>query len=886
MKPKLAGSRPGARPHVDVRPCEALCADGRIVRIRAVGPGDGPALHALTSRSSDRSLYMRFFSLNREVAEQYVDKLIAERPSGAHLALIAEVESRLVALAGFERFDDDDEAEVALLVEDDLQGTGIGTLLLEHLASHARRMGIVALAADTLVNNRSMLGVFAHSGLQERARSEEGVVTTRLATTPDEAALLRMDAREAQADSASLQPLFAPRTVAVVGAGRQTGGVGHEVLRSILDGGYTGAVFAVNPHVLEVAGRPSYGKVTEVPASVDLAVISVPATELLAVVEDCGRAGVRAAIVLTGNLEDVSPTLPQEVLRAARAYGIRLVGPDSIGLVNTDPSVQLEAWYGPVRPHPGGLAVATQSGGLGIAVADYAVRTGLGIASIVSLGEKADVSGNDLLLRWGGDDRVRVIALYLESLGNPRKFGRLARRIGAEKPVLVVKGGRIAVTPTLHHTSAGSTQDAVVDALFRQTGVLRLGTLEEMVDAARLLELQPVPAGGRLAVIGNAGGGAVLAADAARAAGLEVVSLADLGPAATADELAAALGTVCHDGSVDAVLVVLAVTRANDPKALLRAVSGSMTSDLTWLVTVLGMPDRPPEVSGRRGAAPVFPFPESAVRALGHAVRYGRWRQTPAGTLPAFADVRRREARGIVDAALARWPYGGWLGAATARALLDCYGVTVAPLEPAGSVDEAVAAAAAMGYPLALKAGDPNLVHKSDVGGVVLGLSGEADVRRAYAKVTQRLGARDVLLQPMVDAQVELLVGVTQEPTFGPVVVLGLGGVHAEVFGDRTARVAPLTDRDAAEMVRGLRATPLLFGHRGSEPVAVAALEELLMRVSRLAEDLPEVVELDLNPVMASATGAVAVDVALRVEPVEEGPDAELRALRPAAAGE
>jgi acyl-CoA synthetase (NDP forming) len=343
---------------------------------------------------------------------------------------------------------------------------------------------------------------------------------------------------------------------------------------------------------------------------------------------------------------------------------------------------------------------------------------------------------------------------------------------------------------------------------------------------------------------------------------------------------------VAHDGSVDAVLVVLAVTRANDPKALLRAVSSSMSGDLTWLVTVLGMPDRPPEVSGPRGAAPVFPFPESAVRALGHAVRYGRWRQTPAGTLAEFPDVRRREARGIVDAALKRWPYGGWLGAATARALLDCYGVTVAPLEQAGSVDEAVAAADAMGYPLALKAADPNLVHKSDVGGVVLGLDGEDDLRRAYAEVTQRLGAREVLLQPMVDSQAELLVGVTQEPTFGPVVVLGLGGVHSEVFGDRTARVSPLTDRDAAEMVRGLRATPLLFGHRGRDGVAVPALEELLMRVSRLAEDLPEVVELDLNPVMASATGAVAVDVALRVEPVEDGPDAELRALRPAADGE
>jgi len=875
---------------------EALTTQGRIVRIRAVAATDVDVLRALNGRTTDASLYLRFFALNRRVADDYVTSLVRP-PDAEHHALIGLFGDQVVAVAGYERLNAS-QAEVALLVEDDHQGEGLGTLLLEHLAAQARTCGIRELVGDVLIQNRQMASVFSDSGLPSSHTVEDGVARFRLATTPDEATLAAFDEREERAQRASLEPLLEPHRVAVVGAGRRAG-VGHEVLAAILGGEFDGTVYPVNPHARSVAGLRSYAKVGDIPSGVDLAVIAVGVPSLVNVVTDCANAGVRAAVILTAGLGEVGGDgvgLQDRLVRIAHDAGMRLVGPNCLGVVNTDPQVSLEAWFAPIRPVPGRLAVAAQSGAVAIAVVEAASRNGLGVANVVSLGNKADVSGNDLLLRWWHDDRVRVIALYLESLGNPRKFARIARRVSGTKPILVVKAGRSEAGRRAgrSHTAAAASMDLTVDALFAQAGVLRMDTVEELLDAARVLDMQPVPAGGRLAVVGNAGGLGVLACDAARAGGLQVPALSeavrrrlpgpvgvdnpvDLGAGATPDELRRSIAVLSASGEVDSLVAVVAATRANVPDDLLAAVTGST---LPTVAVVVGLPNGTTLLRGSHGRqVPVFSFPESAVRALGHAVRYGRWRRSSRGTVPDLPGIRPDAARRIVDEFLGRDPAGGWLSAQAGRDLLVAYGVPVVPLRVVTSVTGAVRAATGLGYPVALKTADPTVVHKSDVGGVAVNVASHASVRGAYAQIAAAHPDHPVLVQPMVPGRVELLVGAVQEPTFGPLLVLGMGGVWSEVLDDRTFRVLPVTGVDAAAMVGDLRCVPLLRGYRGDPPCDLAALEELLLRVGRLVEDLAEIAELDLNPVQVSENGAVAVDVKVRLEGVTPGPSPALREL-------
>ncbi|HEU4910445.1 MAG TPA: GNAT family N-acetyltransferase [Actinomycetes bacterium] len=876
---------------------EGLTADGGIVRIRPTVAADAAPLRALCDRSSDRSLYLRFFSLNREAAGAYLAEM-ARPADDLRLALVAERAGRVVAVAGWDRTGPA-EAEVALLVEDDRQGEGIGTLLVEELAARARRAGIKRLVADVLGDNHRMITVFGSSGLRTRQQVQAGVVHVEIDTAVDDDLLRLVDSREASAEVASLQPLLSPRSVVVIGASRHRRGVGYDVLTSILDGGFTGSVHVVNPSRSEIAGCPSYARVTDVPATMDLAVVAVPAPHVPEVLDDCGRAGVRAAVVLTSGMgESGGETLQEQALTVARTYGMRLVGPNCLGLVNTDPQIRLDAWFGAKAPAAGRLAVATQSGAVGIALADLAGRNGLGIAYLVSLGNKVDVSGNDLLLRWWRDTRVGVIGLYLESLGNPRKFARLARRVGVHKPVLVVKGGRSdgGRRAGQSHTAAAASADTTIDALFAQAGVLRMDTVEELVDVARLLDWQPVPSGGRLAVVGNGGGLGVLAADAAAAAGLEVPPFSttllrslggvgtdnpvDLGADADPERLAAVAELVATSGEVDVLLVAVVSTRANAATEMLRALGTADLSGLTVVVTLLGSAERVMSVPLRRGdRAPVYAFPESAVRAVGHAVRHGRWRRTPPGTLPSLSGIRRETARGIVATQLAASPGGAWLPAQLASQLLSCYGVAVLPVRRAGSADEAVRAAESLGLPVVLKTDRPDVVHKTDVGGVRVGLTDTTMVAAAFDDVVSRLGG-GALVQREVPSGVDLVVGVVREETFGPVAMVGLGGVYTDLLADRSFRLLPITDRDATEVLLSLRAAPLLRGYRGAPAVDVSAVEQLLLRVSALAQDVPELAELDLNPVIVSPTGAVVVDAKLRLAAPEVTPDDVARALR------
>jgi acyl-CoA synthetase (NDP forming)/GNAT superfamily N-acetyltransferase len=870
----------------DDRGCDALTADGGMVRIRPVRPADGPGLAALHRLASDTSLYRRFMASGRGDVDAEVARLI-RAPDPDHLGVLAAEAGRIVGVASYERLGDPQRAEFAVFVDDAQHGRGVGTLLLEHLAVAARRHGIAELIGEVLASNAPMLTVAADLAPGTRLCRDRDVVEVRVPTRDTEAPAL--EARDRQAERHSLAPLLAPCSVAVVGAGRDPAGVGHAVLAGLRAGGFTGRLYAVNPHAARVAGVACYPAVTALPDPVELAIVAVPAAAVARVLADCGRAGVRAAVVLTAGFGEQGPAgraVQAELVRSCRAHGIRLVGPNCLGVLNTDPQVRLHGTFAALTPPAGALAVASQSGAVAITILDHAARAGIGVSSFVSLGNKADVSGNDLLSYWYDDPATRVVALYLESLGNPRRFARIARAVARRKPVLAVKGGRSSAGTRAgaSHTAAAAAPDATVDALFAQAGVVRCAGLGELLDTARLLVNQPLPAGGRIAVVGNAGGVNVLVADVAEGCGLvlpetcgQAANPVDLGAAASPARMRAAIGAAAAGGEVDAVLVVFAATLANDVPGVLAAVGEALDgAPVPAAAVLLGLADPPTTVGRRR--APVYPLPEQAVTALAHAVRYAAWRAAPLGTRPELPEVDTAGARALVARAVAAG--AGWQPPEVAAELLRRYGLPVLAGRVVADEAGAVAAAEQLGYPVVVKAAGPGLVHKTELGGVRLGVADAGAVRAAYRGVTAAVGAPEVLLQPQALPGVELVAGVVHDPLFGSLVMLGLGGVHTEVFADRALRLLPVTDLDAARMWRSLRAAPLLTGFRGEPPVDTAAVEDLVLRLGRLAEDLPEVAELDLNPVLAGERSLLAVDVKLRLAPVGTEPDPVLRSLR------
>ena len=881
---------------------DVVRADGGLVHIRPVQDGDREALLALNARVSDRSIYHRFFILSRHAADLYVDRLL--RPvSSEHQALLAFIGAELVGVAAFERLDTT-SAEFALLIEDRDQHEGIGTLLIEHLASIARHAGVHRFVADVLAENTAVIRMIRDLGFDITTERERDVVGLSFDLDLTPRVVAAIDDREREADRASMRPLLAPRSVAVIGAGARPRSVGHEVLRNILDGGFTGAVHVVNPKHDRVLGVPSVPSPLELPVAVDLAVVAVPAASVLEVVRACGERGTRGVLLLTagfGETGDAGKTLQHEVLATARRYGMRLIGPNCLGLVNTDPAVRLNATFAPLSMRPGTLGLVSQSGALGTAVLAAAQRLGPGVAQFVSVGNKADVSGNDLLLAWECDEHTSVIALYLESFGNPRKFAHIARRVSRSTPIIAIKAGRSAAGQRAgrSHTAAAASSDSVVDALFIQSGVLRVDRMEQMLDVARLLSDQPVPAGRSVAIVGNSGGPGILAADAAEAAGLVVVELddatsklirhavgsaascrnpVDLGAAAQPGEAGEAVRILLDAPEVDAVLTVFTETLVADPDEVMTAVvTATVTSGKPVAATQVGGDARSVAVPGTNRAVPVFAFPEPAATAMGFACRYEQIRSAPLGEAARLHPVDAEGARSLVADRLA--VDAGWLGPEDAARLLIRYGISMCPQRVVADTDAAVRAAAEFGYPVAVKLAG-GVVHKTDVGGVRLGVGDETALREAFAAVRAAGSASDVLIQPMVAAGTELIAGAVQDAQFGPVIMLGAGGVLADMIADRQFRLAPVSVEDAEEMIAGLRTAPLLDGYRGRQKVSRRALRTLLLQLAALADDLPEVAELDLNPIICRGDQLLVVDAKIRIAPSPPTPDPMLRQLR------
>ncbi len=883
---------------------DAVRADGGLVHIRSVTASDLAGLRALHSHASDRSIYLRFFSVSRATAEDYLATLIRPSSRDRH-ALVACVRGKIVGAAAFERIGDN-SAEVALLVADDSQHEGIGTLLLEHLASIARHAGVRRFVAEVLGENDLMLKVLRDIGFETSMATDHETIHVLFDLDPADRVVAAIGERERAADAASLQPLLTPRSIAVVGASDRVGSVGHQVLCNILAGGFTGTVHVVNPRHASVLGVASVPSPAELPVAPDLAVVAVPAGHVPGVVRACGERGARAVVLLTAGFGEAGAAgkeLQDEVLAIARKYGMRLVGPNCVGVVNTDPAVRLNATFAVLPIQPGELGLMSQSGAFGVAFLSAAARCGVGVSQFVSVGNKADVSGNDMLLCWEHDPHTRVIGMYLESLGNPRAFARIARRVSRRKPILAIKSGRTTAGQRAgrSHTAAAASSEVAVDALFRASGVLRVQTMQEMLDAARVLSDQPLPAGSRVAIIGNSGGPGILAADAAVAAGLSVVELddatqallrqavasaaslqnpVDLGADVQPDEVGNAVRVLLAADQVDAVLTVFTEIAVGDAdKIRADVLAAAATSDKPIVATEVGGVAGTVPIAGSRHSLPVFTFPEPAATALGVAHRYAQARAERVVPISRPTDIRTGQARDLVETALASGTE--WLGPEDVNRLLVHYGIPVCPQRVLGTVDAAVRAGAELGYPVALKLAGVAL-HKTDIGGVRLGVSDEDQLRREFAELAMAVpGTRsEVLMQPMVTGGTEVIVGAVHDDQFGPLVMLGAGGILADLLDDRGFRLAPLSDEDADALIGSLHLARLLDGYRGAPVVSRAALRDVLVRVATLVDDLPEVAELDLNPLICRSDGLFVVDARVRVVRARLARDPLLRQLR------
>lgn len=948
-----------AEPYPEHRQADVVLSDGGTVHLRPIRPEDADAIVALHSRFSDRTRYLRYFSPYPRIPARDL-KRFTEVDHAGREALVAVLGNDLIAVGRYEQLSEPDTAEVAFVVEDAHQGRGIASVMLEHLAEAAREEGITRFVAEILPQNGAMIRVFTDAGYDIDRSFADGVVHLTFDTRETPQVLEVLHDRERRTEARSIRRLLNPSAIAVVGASRTPDGMGRAVFDNIRAAGFTGALHPVNPAAADIDGVPAFASVREIPGHVDLAVIAVPAAHVQAVVEDCAAKQVAGLVILSSGFAEIGEQgarAQARLVELARINGMRVVGPNCFGLANTDPAVSLNATLAPHVPGRGRVGFFTQSGALGIALLAEVERRGLGLSTFASAGNRADVSGNDLLQYWRDDPATDVVMMYLETFGNPRKFTRVARGLARRKPVVVLKSR--GVTPGL----TGGPGERGLQALYRASGVIRAEALGEMFNIGQLLAYQPLPTGRRTAVIGNSAVLVALATDACEANRLEVPGdwRVDVGPNVTPDGLRAALRSAVGASGIDAVLVVfvpaLAVPESAYADVLREVGADARVPVIASFLAANGMPERlrrlvpvdefdarsrpraqtdatPPDatppatatpaigsgpgtasVSGvgagsggasargafggsdpdrtvllpsrelviARGSVPSYATPEAAARTLGKVATYAEWRSAPAGQLPSLPDVDAGRARTIVGRTIDMNPAGIDLEDNDAAELLAAYGITVWPSRRVVGAGAVVAAADELGYPVAVKAADETLRHRADLGTVRLDVDSPRDARAAYQGIAAASGnpSPTVLVQRMARGGVVCVVEVVQDAAFGPVVGFGLGGIATELIGDRAWRAAPLTDRDAADLLREPLASPMLFGYRGARPVDAAACEDLLLRAGALADELPALGALTLNPVLASPEGITVLHATVRIErPIGPRPDEGARRLR------
>jgi acyl-CoA synthetase (NDP forming)/RimJ/RimL family protein N-acetyltransferase len=889
---------------------DAVLTDGGTVHIRPVVPADAEAIDAFHVRQSRETIYFRYFSPLPRLSARDLDRIV-NIDYLTHMGLVALLGDEVVGLASYDMWPDHNEAEVAFIVDDAHQGRGLATVLLEYLAVAARENGLDGLTATVLPTNRKMLGVFHDAGFQVASAFEEGVIEVRLGIEPTEEGRLVIEDRERRSEAASVTRLLSPASIAVIGAGRERGGIGHEVFRNLVAGGFDGPVYPVNPAGGHVASVRAYQSVLDIPDAVDLAVVAVPAGGVLDVVEECGRKRVRGLVIFSAGFDRLPEGTEERIVERAHATGMRVIGPESMGVINTAPGVSLIASFGEVAVRPGNVGFLTQSGTLGLAALDHAHRLGVGFSTFVDVGSKIDVSGNDLLQFWATDERTTVVALHLQSFGNPRKFTRIVRDLARAKPVVAVKSGRARpgageAKRMGESWSAGDLTDAATDAMLAQSGVIRVETPTQLFDAARVLSSQPVPAGRRVAIVSNARGASVLAVDACIGAGLEtpepsaatVAALAGRLPEgarlsnpfeltweAGPDAFRAAVSAALADDAFDSVVVLYAPPVQPRPAEVAAAVGDAMAgADKPVIATFLGS-EPGDEVDGVRPGVPLFRVPSEGARTLGRLAAYGDWLSRPAGTLPSAEELGLHVAavQARVAGLLVADPEGRRLEHAEAADLLALAGLPACPTVMVVGPDEAVAAARAMGYPVVLKASGVGRYHRGEVGGVALDLHDDDALRAAFGRMVTTLhSAMDpAIVQKAVPSGADVLVAGQQHPAFGGVVTVGLGGAAAAANNDLPVRVLPLSDTDAAELVAASQVGGLLAGEEagGAHSAAIGGLTHLLVRFAALLEQVPELAGVVVNPVIVGPGGAAITDAWVHVAPYRLPTAPEVRRL-------
>ncbi|GAA5114396.1 GNAT family N-acetyltransferase [Haloechinothrix salitolerans] len=901
--PSVAGPRD---PYDYPRRWEAdvVLADGRTAHLRPIVPDDADAIVAFHGKLSDETRYLRYFGAYPRIPERDL-KRFSVVDHYNRVAFAALLGGEIVAVGRYERLDGGPSAEVAFVVADAHQGRGLGSILLEHLAAAAAECGIERFVAEVLAENRAMVRVFAEAGYQVSKELDHGALHLEFDIDPTEESLAVARAREQAAEARSVHNLLHPRSVAVIGASRDPSKIGYAVFTNLLTADFAGTVYPVNPAHESVRGVRAYPSVVDVPGEVDLAIVAVPAEQVSDVLDGALAKGVSALVIVSAGFGESGPHglhAELQLVGEARAHGMRVVGPNALGVLNTHPSVRFNGSLAPVLPPRGNTGFFCQSGALGIAILADAQQRGLGLSTFVSAGNRADVSGNDLLQYWETDPNTDVVLLYLESFGNPRKFARLARRLARSKPIVAVRSGRHAVRRELAATSA-NVDEASVQALFEQAGVIRVDSLAQLFDTALLLANQPLPEGPSVAIVGNSAAIGALAADTAMAQGLTLAfDPVDVGAQTGPEEFAAAVRDALHDPDVDALVVVFVPPLAIAGTTYARAVRDVATTAaqhaakpiVSTFLAVEGVPEelavRGEEGTPTLGSIPSYPSPERAVTALARVIRYAAWRQRQTGSYVRPDGLHPEHAGQVVRAALdepsdSDGDTGSeevyhWLTDARCQELLNCYGIDVVPYERVSSADDAVAAAERLGYPVAVKSVDQRLSRRPDLSGSRLDLLSDDGVRTAYADLLAMSGMPDVYVQRMGPRGSSCAITLQDDPSFGSLVTFGLSGVLGDLIGDRSYRAVPLTDTDAADLVREPRMAPLLAGYTGDEPADLAALSDLVLRVAALSEDIPEVRALELDPVIATPDGATVIGARIAVGEPPSRPDSGPRRLR------
>jgi len=887
---------------------EVLLKDGSSILLRPIRREDTECWLTFIHRLSRRTLYLRFLSVPPEMGQEDAVRFCTVDYTNT-FAFVAEVlkeqRKEIVAIGRYYRLPNKHSAEVAFAIEDAYQRKGIGTALMEWLADVARENGITIFEADVLGENEQMMTAFRDYGFHITNELEAGVYHITFPITRTRRVVWKEEERERISTLASLRSILYPRSIAVIGASREPGTIGQLIFQSIMQKGFSGVAYPVNPNADAVMSVKAYPSILDVPGDVDLAVIIVPAKLVAKVAEECGRKGVRAVVVISDGFKERGPegaARERELRDITLGHGMRLVGPNCMGVINTSPEVKLDATFSPVYPPRGNVAFLSQSGAMGLVILEYANNLNMGISTFVSVGNRADISSNDLLQYWEQDPATKVLLLYLESFGNPRKFSRIARRVSATKPILAVKGGSTPAgsRAASSHTGALATSDVVSDALFRQAGIIRVNSVEELFDIATLLSNQPVPKGKRLAIVTNGGGLGIIAAEGCAHHGVVLPERSretidglrsivkrdiglnnplDLTAGATAEEFEGVLKMLANDRDNDAVLTIFIPPTVVDPKAMesaiRRVIPVFQRCGKPLLVCFMGQRGIYGKLGSGSKFVPCYLFPEAAVSALAKAAEYRELATKPKGIIPKIRGIKRARAQRIVEMSMTRSTQRPlWLSAKEISELLECYGIRAVETLAAETAAKAAALASGIGFPVVVKLNSATIVHKTDVGGVTLDLKSENEVERAFNDIKARLAEigrghemEGVTVQRMVKGGMEAIVGVTQDPSFGPLIMFGLGGIYAELFKDVALRLHPLTDLDARELISSIKMAKLFEGFRGSAPSDTQALENLLLRLSALVEDIPEIAELDLNPVkvMPQGEGYWVVDARIMV---------------------